>query len=151
MAGLSLGLGTGLGRAAGASAAFSEVWPQPDFDASTGLTLTRASVTGGELVFDDVLEEGALCVGLLNSPGLVVGQTWRVSGNCSLFNAGNSLDVRIGCSAIGTGGTADDQGITAAGAFSFDVELTTVTTQRACIIGSGTTNKLTSFSLIRIS
>lgn len=154
MRGLSLGLGLSSPSPPGPSGLVlgSEVWPQPAFDASTGLSLQNASVTGGELVFTS--GAGAMiCLGLLNGADtLVVGQTWRVSGECTEFNVGSVIDIRLGCAANTLGGTLVEAAVTETGAFSFDVVLTTVTTQRAVIndVTDAASSKFTSLSIKRV-
>lgn len=126
-----------------------EVWPQPGFDASTGLSLQNAVVAASALTFSDTPGTTALCVGLQNGADTMVsGQTWTAAGVVASID--NPVDLVLGCAANSGGGTPALAAITATGAFSVPVLLATVTSQRSCIKRTdGSVFVLSSFSLTR--
>lgn len=87
----------------------ANVWPQPDFDASDGLTLTNAAISGGELVFF-AEENGSQICAMTTPPTFTEGEVWHYSvevitpppgtGLVMLQIGGQSVDMR-GATPIG--------------------------------------------------
>lgn len=126
-----------------------EVWPQPDFSATTGLTLAgTASVSGGSLI----LPTNSACTGTLNGADPVVaGQTWRLRVVITAATI-SGPGFRVGCASNGTGGTIIAEGpYSTPGTYDIDVVITTLTGQFArAMTNAGRTATLDSMSLRRV-
>jgi hypothetical protein len=73
-----------------------ELWPQPTFDASTGLTLTRCSVTGGQLVFSNT-GAPATCIGAVSAGTLAQGDVIQYSFDIvGVAAAGDGVSAGLG-------------------------------------------------------
>jgi hypothetical protein len=64
-----------------------ELWPQPDFDGSDGLTLLNCSISGGELVFN-ADDNGVARCSVTSPPAMAEGEQYAYSLEVTSFASG---------------------------------------------------------------
>lgn len=83
---MGMGMGPMSPPAAAAPTLGPNIWPQPTFDGSGGLTVVECSITGGQLVFP-ANDSGQARCSMASPPAFAEGEEWQYDFTVSSFSS----------------------------------------------------------------